>query len=113
MAPAALIKHACDEFDRLGHYGVSVFGTVPIPDETEAETIDRLWQAAMTRLKPDPRYWICTEAGNLLDRGFVFIKDGKPDELQEHYCVSLSDRPPDESRAELLIAGFTGMRRAG
>jgi hypothetical protein len=111
VSPAALVKHARLEFtySEGDHYGISVFGTVPMPGESEDDTIDRLWRVILTRLKDDSRYWVLTNAGNLLDRGFVFIKDEEPDELSEHYCVSLT--PPDEARAKELMEGFEERRR--
>lgn len=111
VSPEAFVKQAQLEFvySNGDHYGISVFGTVPLPGESEDDTIARLWLVILTRLKDDRRYWVSTHSGNLLDRGFVFVKDEEPDELPEHYCVSLT--PPDEARAKELMEQFEERRR--
>jgi hypothetical protein len=111
VTPTKLVEHAHLEFrySNGDHYGISVFGTIPMPGESEDDTIERLWRVILTQLKDDRRYWVSTQAGNLLDRGFVFIKDEESGELPEHYCVSLT--PPDEARAKELMEGFEERRR--
>ena len=111
MSPEALLRSAENEYRRLQHHGVSVFADVQRPGESESDTIERLLDVSeLGGMARADQYWVCTSAGSLLDRDFVFMKDEEPDELAEHYCVSLGDRP-DTQRAGLFAAAFSRRRR--
>ncbi|MGV9710871.1 hypothetical protein ACWDTI_09425 [Gordonia sp. NPDC003424] len=59
----------------------------------------------------NPKYWVCTSARELLDRGFTFEKDDYPDEPKEHYSVVLSAAEPTFEDAERFIEAFELERR--
>ena len=39
--------------------------------------------------KGNKKYFVCTQAAELLSRGFTFWKDGDDEEQDEHYSVDL------------------------
>jgi hypothetical protein len=90
--PDAVLGWAQKEFRRVGCYRLSVFADVQQPDETEDHLIRRLLGASeMSGIDPksNKKYFVCTRAAELLERGFTFWKDGDDDEQDEHYSVDL------------------------
>jgi hypothetical protein len=82
-------------------------------DETRQDVIKRLLQATeMQGLDPgrNPSFWWCSTAKELLDRGFSFIKDGEPDEADQHYSVVLGN-PPDLADAARFVEAFVKEKR--
>ena len=51
-----------------------------------------------------PKFYVCTEADELIRRGFVFYKEGDDDEMDEHYCVSLGAPATREDAVRFLEA---------
>lgn len=91
-----MLGWAQKEYRRVGHYGLSVFADIKSGTETTEELTRRL--LSVTELAGvDPRtnakFFVCTQAEELVSRGFAFFKDGDDDELPEHYCVILGDDP--------------------
>ena len=79
-----------------GHYGLSCFVGVPEKDEERTVTIARLVQAAgfsgidLGKLR---KIYVCSTAKQVVDLGYVFMKDDYPAEVDEHYCVDLGEAP--------------------
>jgi len=91
-----------------GHHTASVWADVEHTDETRDDLIHRLLE--LTELhglitEKNPRYWVCTSAGELYDLNFKFEKDGYPGEPDEHYSVVLGN-PPDLADAERFLSVF-------
>jgi hypothetical protein len=99
--PGRVLASAEKEYRRAGHYRLSVFADTAEPDERAEAVVKRLLQVAELDGIPtatNPKYTLCTAAGKLLDRGFVFHKydedDPDPvDELDEHYSIDLGEEP--------------------
>jgi hypothetical protein len=94
--PTSVLQWAAKEHRRTGHYRVSVFASAPQAGETQEATEARLIRAAgLAGIDParQPKYFVCTQAGRLLDQGFTFWKDEEPGELEEHYSVDLGEQP--------------------
>lgn len=106
---------ALKEYRRAGHYGCSVFADVAHENETEADVIARLLQVAeLDGISADtnPRFYVCGSARNLLDQGFVFMKDDdRSDEPAEHYCVNLGDNEPELEAVERFLSQFDRTER--
>lgn len=91
-----------------------MFATVAIEGETEDDVVRRLSGVAELDhmdLKSHPKLYVCARAGNILDAGFVFMKDEEMDEMAEHYCVDLGPNEPTLDRAEAFAALFPGVHR--
>jgi hypothetical protein len=90
--PDRVLRIAALEFRRIGRYRLSVFAAAKRPGETDATLRRRLLEASeLAGMDPanNPKFYVCAEAGELLERGFVFYKDGDDDERDEHYSVDL------------------------
>jgi hypothetical protein len=90
--PDSVLGWAQKEFRHTGCYRLSLFADVQKPDETEGDLIRRLLGASeMSGIDPksNKKYFVCTRAAELLERGFTFWKDGDDDEQDEHYSVDL------------------------
>jgi len=90
--PDSVLGWAQKEFRHSGCYRLSVFADVQKPDETENDLIRRLLVTSeMSGIDPknNKKYFVCTRAAELLERGFTFWKDGDDDEQDEHYSVDL------------------------
>lgn len=108
--PEALVRKAEQEFRRVGHYGLSVFAAAPVAAESEDALVQRLLEASkLAGIRPGPKFYTCLRAGNLLDAGFVFIKDEDPNEVPEHYCVNLGTSAL--SVVQAFLAAFVERRR--
>lgn len=112
--PERVLNKAIQEFRRIGHHGLSVFVVAP-GDHGEEWAAQRAYDAALLQLKPPTKYHVTT-VGNLLDRGFVFMKDQEhgtddPNEAEEHYCVSLGDEP-DLADVERFLEAFSERKPA-
>jgi hypothetical protein len=107
-APDSVLRSATNEFRRTGRYGASVFATVRRPSETDEALRRRLLAVAeLVGMTPEkhPKYYVCTQAEELIRRGFVFYKDGDDDEEDEHYSVDLgTDATLDD--AERFLGAF-------
>lgn len=112
--PERVLQRAERDHRYSGTYGLSVFAAAPLPGEAEPDTIDRLLRASeLANIRPDsnPRYYVCSRAGELLDRGFTFTKDGDDDEVAEHYTVDLGPGPTVEETKSFVQAFDQGRRR--
>jgi hypothetical protein len=91
-APEDVWRWAGKEYRRIGRYRLSVYADVRRARETESELRQRLLRVSELRIDPvkNPKYFVCTQARELLVRGFTFWKDGDDDEeADEHYSVDL------------------------
>ena len=87
---------ATREYQRVGHYGLSVFADTPKNGETHIDVCARLLKVSeRARIDPttNPKYYVCAKASDLTCQGFTFLKDGDDDELDEHYCIDLGQSP--------------------
>lgn len=95
--PAKVLEWAAKEHRRSGHYRLSVFAAAPGPGGAGAAVQARLLKASeLAGIDPagNAKYFVCTHARQLLDRGFTFWKDDDdPDEPAEHYSVDLGETP--------------------
>jgi hypothetical protein len=112
--PDTLWKKACQERKVTGHYRLSVFADAPRAYETQQDVIYRLLKASEVGIDParNKKFVVCTSAGELLDLGFTFWKDGDDDkEPDEHYSVDLGADATPEDVARFLGAFREEMRR--
>ncbi len=96
-----------------GHFRLSVFADKLREGEEEAALIDRLLDAAEVSgilRANNPKYWFCQRAGDLLDDGFKFVKDGYPGEVPEHWSIDLGNTPSLHD-TEKLAGHLTGPGR--
>jgi hypothetical protein len=108
--PERVLASAEKEHRRAGHHRLSVFADTARPGEDSAAVVQRLLQAAeLDGIPPEknPKYTLCTEAGNLLKEGFSFHKydqdDPDPaDEADEHYSVDIGEQPTLEDVTRFL-----------
>lgn len=94
--PESVLRRAEVSARLDGRYLLSVFADAPTAGESEIDLRARLLKASeMSGLPADKnkKYYVCTRAKELLDRGFAFCKDGDDDELDEHYSVDLGSSP--------------------
>lgn len=111
--PQKVLESAAKEHRLTGHYRLSVFADSPRPGETEAQLRLRLVQAAGLSgidLNNQRKYFVCTQAKELLDSPFTFWKDGDDDEKDEHYSVDLGDEPTVDD-VKRFLAAFPGEQR--
>jgi hypothetical protein len=96
-----------------GDWTASVFAGVKIsPDEADGDLYRRLLAAAdLHHLSGNDKFAVCARAGDLLDLGFVFTKDGDDDEADEHYSVLLGHSPTLEDVTRFLSAFTTREKR--
>jgi hypothetical protein len=113
--PETVLKRADQAYRECGRYQLSVFAAVKQGDESEEDLHARLLQASeMHHISPETnrKYFVCSEAGRLYDRGFTFWKDGDPDETPEHYSVDLGvDAIQDQVLSFLDAFDPIGVRR--
>lgn len=104
--PSSLLGWADKSFRQCHAYRLSVFVGVQSDTESDEEVVTRLLNAAqLGGIKPEGNryYWLCTSAGELLDAGFEFYKDGTPDEPPEHYSVDLGSSPTVDDVERFLV----------
>ncbi|SDR76340.1 hypothetical protein SAMN04488570_0304 [Nocardioides scoriae] len=110
----AVLKRARMEFRRAQHYGLSVFADSARPGESRDQLIARLLDdSQLAGIDPlnNKKYYVCAKAGNLVDSGFVLVKDGSEEgeaELPTHYCVNLGEEDPSVAIAATFLAQFDG-----
>lgn len=100
-------------YRRRGHWASSVFVGVKTDGEDDDALRARLLAASeLHDLAPERnrKYWVCARAGDLLELGFVFMKDGDEDEAPEHFSVRLGDSPSLED-VERFLGAFTTTER--
>lgn len=102
--PENVLKRASVAQRRRGAWTASVFAAVKLhPRETDDVLYARLLAAAnLHHLEGNDKFAVCARAGDLLDLGFVFTKDGDDDEAEEHYSVLLGHSPTLEDVARFL-----------
>lgn len=109
IEPAAVRERAKREYRRSGAYRSSVFAAAAEQGEDPHTLRVRLLRAGqLSGIDPErnPKYYVCSTAAELYDRGFTFHKDGVPGELPEHYSVDLgSDLAVGD--VELFLEAFT------
>lgn len=91
-----MLRQADKEFRNSGHHWLSVYADKRRDDETEAELIQRLLNAAEVSdvlRANNPKYWFCQTAAELLDDDFIFVKDGYDGEVPEHWSIDLGQNP--------------------
>jgi hypothetical protein len=107
--PVRVLEWAAKEHRRTGHYRLSVFAAVPVAGETVEAVQARLLKASeLAGIDPEnnPKYFVCTQARQLLDRRFTFWKDDDdPDEPAEHFSVDLGEAPTLED-VQLFLEQF-------
>jgi hypothetical protein len=94
--PDAMLSSAQKAFRQGGAYRLSIFADSARDGEDEEALIGRLLRAAeLSHISNDgnPKFWLCTSAGELIDDGFVFRKDKYPGEEPEHYSIDLGNTP--------------------
>lgn len=98
---------------RRGHWTSSVFADVKTgPNESDEDLYRRLLQAAdFAGLVGNDKFAVCTRAGDLLELGFVFTKDGDDQEPEEHYSVLLGHTPTLEDVTRFLSTFTTREKR--
>lgn len=113
--PESVLRSAEKEARRTdGRFGLSVFAAVAREGETSQEVISRLLKASELGgidCESNPKYFVCTRAGELLSRGFTFCKDGDDDEVAEHYTVDLGAEPSLDDVGRFLEVFGPGVRR--
>lgn len=113
--PQSVLNSAEKEARRTGgRWAASVFADRPEPGESQEQVIARLLSASeLSGIDPgkNARYFVCTQAKELLDRGFTFWKDEDDDELREHYSVVLGESPTLEDAVNFLGAFGEGRKR--
>lgn len=98
---------------RRAVYASSVFAGVKDSHEDDDALRARLLEASQLHgIEPvrNSKYWVCARARDLLDLGFVFMKDGDDDEAPEHFSVCLGDSPTVED-VERFLGAFTTRER--
>ncbi|WP_433599142.1 hypothetical protein ACQPXH_26200 [Nocardia sp. CA-135953] len=115
MEPESLIKRAALDARRSegGHHAVSVWCGVQEEGETESELRDRILDITVQNglgAANNNRYWVCTTALELMERGFKFVKDGYDGEPEAHFSVILGD-PPTLEDAKRFVEPFERMER--
>ncbi len=109
--PVAVLKRAVLEQRRTagtsppGHHGLSVFVVSTAGRSHDAAVTRAIEVAELDGIRPKQKCYVTT-VGNLLDLGFVFLKDEDPGELDEHYCVSLGAEP-DLADVERFLQAFS------
>jgi hypothetical protein len=112
----SLLRWAEKSHRLTGRYTLSVFADRQVREETADQTIARLLQSAdLSGIDPNhnPRYYVCSQAGDLLDRGFTFLKDDEEDELPEHYSVDLGPSPDRATVCRFLEVFGPAIKRVG
>lgn len=110
FGPERTLARARTEYDRVGHYRVSVFVGLREEGEDQASIIQRLLEAAeLGGIQPtnNPKYMLCAEASKITAAGFTFHKydEDDPDlgfEQDEHYSVDLGEEPTLEDAERFL-----------
>jgi hypothetical protein len=105
--PDRLLNIAAKEHRRTGRHGLSVFAASRRAQESDDALRRRLLEVSeLAGMDPasHPKFYVCTQAGELLERGFVFYKDGDDDERDEHYSVDLGTDPAREDVERFLEA---------
>jgi hypothetical protein len=106
-APDDVWHSAEKEYRRIGRFRLSVFADVTRRGETDDDLRRRLLRVSELRINPakNPKYFVCTQAGDLMARGFTFWKDGDDDEeVAEHYSVDLGTGATLEDMVRFLEA---------
>jgi hypothetical protein len=96
LKPEAMLEQAKKAFRDGGHHYLSVYSDKRRDDETEADLVTRLLNAAEVSnilRANNPKYWFCQKASDLLDDGFIFVKDGYDGEMPEHWSIDLGENP--------------------
>lgn len=112
-APEDVLRSAGKWFRFTGIYGLSVFADGAHEGESDEDVIERLLKASeMSNIDPmkNKKYYVCTKAGNIMDAGFSFDKDGDDDERPEHYTVDMGEQPTLEV-VERFLEAFDIERR--
>lgn len=103
--PDAVFAWAEKEHRRTDRYRLSVFADAKREGESAEDLRVRLLEAselAGVDRSRNSKYYVCARAGELLDRGFTFWKDGDDDEVSEHYSVDLGPGPTVEDVVRFL-----------
>lgn len=115
VGPDNVLKRAALAARRRGYFTSSVFAAVKTGHEDDEALRARLLRASeLHHIDPNrnEKYFVCARAGDLLDLGFVFMKDEDEDEAAEHYSVHLGDSPSREDVERFLSAFTIKERRA-
>lgn len=91
-----MLRQADKAFRNMGQHRLSVYADRRRDDETEADLITRLLNAAEVSnilRANNPKYWFCQTASDLVDDGFIFVKDGYDGEVPEHWSIDLGQNP--------------------
>jgi hypothetical protein len=113
-APDSVLANAAKEARRTGAYRLSVFADKPRPGESQEDVIHRLLAASELAGIPadsNPKYYVCTQAAELISRNLTLWKDEDDDEVAEHYSVDLGDDPSVADAERFLDAFDEGRRR--
>ena len=105
--PESVLNWAAKAHRDCGRYLLSVFADKARHGESDADLRKRLLDAAGISgldLANQKKYYVCTQAKELLDRGFAFTKDEDDDEMVEHYSVDLGTEPTLEDVTRFLDA---------
>jgi hypothetical protein len=111
--PAAVLRAAERAYRDHGHHHLSVFADIARGAESEEDLINRLLDAAeLSNIlrSNNPKFWFCQRAGELLDDGFVFVKNEYDGEASEHWSIDLGNAPSLQD-TERLAAHFPESRR--
>lgn len=101
-----VLRRARQEYRAYGRYGLSVWASVKAGGETDEDLHRRILKASSLAMDParNPKFWLCSQAGRLLDLGFVFYKNENEDEPPEHYSVDLGPELTDDVVRSFLDA---------
>ena len=112
-SPESVLNSVAKEFRYSGRNLASVFADVARAGEGDAQVLQRILRSA-NRVGMTPerhsKFWVCAQAGELMNRGFSFVKDGYDGEPDLHYSV---DFGPDVTLddVERFLSAFDEGRR--
>lgn len=92
----AVLRRAQLAHRESGSYRLSVFAAQAAEDETPEQLRARLLASAeLDGIDParNKKYYLCSSASKLYERGFKFVKDGLTGEPAEHYSVDVGPDP--------------------
>ncbi|MEX1276573.1 MAG: hypothetical protein WEA75_06715 [Acidimicrobiia bacterium] len=103
--PESVLAWAQKEHRRTGYFRLSVFADVAGPGEDDDAVIQRLLDASeLAGVDPggNKKFYVCTNASELLGLGFTFHKDEEEGESSEHWSVDIGADPSGDDALRFL-----------